>query len=392
MLPDVGSLLRALGIQGPAATSAAVTLGGGDVAQVASLPAGVAAAFGINVTSEGVTRREAMSIPAVRRGRAVIAGTIARFPLVSTRIQTSTPGQPAPAVPGRTLIRRTLLEQPDPELTAGQWKTRVVDDLIFYPYSWGRVLERDGAGWPTRIGHMRMQDLRLDFAGQRLYYKGVEVQLADVVRFDAPDEGLLVHGATVLRTALKLEAAVRRYADMDVPLGVLRREATTADRLDKTKIDELLERWADGARKRTTRYIGSLKYESVQLDAQRIQLAEARQRSDTAIAQLLNLESGQVNAPSESGMTYTNRESIAASRIDALGPYMDAIAERLSLPDITPPGEAVTFDTTRYLRGTTKEVLDAAAIAVGNRPLMDVDEARARFLDLPPSTALQEQP
>jgi hypothetical protein len=387
----VGRTLLALGIQRPASTSRSVeaaVLGGGDVAQVRDLPPGVAQAFGINVDTEAVSRREAMSIPAMRRGRNVIAGTISSFPLVAARIPLGEDGRTAPTSGDRVPVRRSLLEQPDPRLTASQWKLRLVDDLLFYPWSFCRVTARDVNRFPMQLEHIERPRLRIDYTTQQVFVDNVEVDPRDMVRFDGPDEGVLRHGAMTLRTALALEAAVRRYANLDVPLGVLRDEsqatATGRDKLNETSVETILNKWEEGARRRVTRYIGRLKYEPVQLDAARIQLNQARERSDVAIAQMLNLESQQVNAPGETGMTYTNRESIAASKVDALRPYMDAITERLSMPDITPRGQVVTFDTTRYLRGTTKEVLDAAAVATGGKPLMSPDEARVRFLDLPP--------
>ena len=52
-----------------------------------TLPTDVAAAFGISAgTIETVTRAEAMSVPAVRRGRSIIAGSIGALPLRATRL------------------------------------------------------------------------------------------------------------------------------------------------------------------------------------------------------------------------------------------------------------------------------------------------------------------
>ncbi|MFD4990778.1 phage portal protein [Cellulosimicrobium cellulans] len=391
-------LLRRLGI-----VTASATLPGtaGDVAQVADLPPGVAAAFGINVDSERVRREEAVTIPAVSRGEQVIAGTIAGFPLVCTRVAAGEDGRTAPTLPARQFVRRSLLEQPDPYLTASTWKYRLVADLVHEPHAWCRVPRslpdgrpvRDANGFPFFLEHLDLRFLRIDTETQTVTYRGENVPLTDLVRFDSPTGGLLKRGAVVLRTALKLESAVRRYADIDVPLGVLRDESQATsggrDKLTDAQVQKLLDQWESGSRKRVTRWIGRLKYEAVQFDAARIQLAQARERSDVAIAQLLNLESQQINAPSESGMTYTNKEQIAAERVVAVNPYMAAIVERLSMPDLTPRGQVVSFDTTRYVRGTTAEVINAAGVAV-EKKLVTVDEARDRWLDLPPIEQTQE--
>lgn len=364
----------------------------GDVAQIADMPADVAQAFGINVDTETVTRREALTIPSVRRGVQVLGGMVSGFPLMSQRIAQGEANRRAQVNPDRTPIRRPLLEQPDKRVTASEWKRRVMEDLIFTPWSWCRKVGTDRDQFPAQLVHLDQRRITFDPVKRVLRYDGDEVPEAELVRFDSPGNGLLYDGAVVLRTALKLEAAVRRFAELDVPLGVLRDEGNGSGsspsgktRMTEDDIDALLDRWEAGNKRRRTRWIGRLKYEAVQFDAARIQLAEARQRSDVAIAQLMNLESQQVNAPGESGMTYVNVQATLNAKVEAARPYMRAIAERLSWPDITPMGQQSIFDVSGYLRGT---VADAVAVAVqatqGDRPLMAVDEARARFLDLPP--------
>lgn len=379
-------LLERLGLVNTYATLPAP---GGDVAQVADLPASVAQAFGINVETERVTRREAKSIPAMRRGEQVIAGTISTFPLISQRIPLGEDGRTAPVLPDRTPVRRSLLERPDPRITRSEWVRRVVEDLIYTPYSWCRVGGRDADGFPLWLEHLDQRFIAIDFSTNTFRYKGQVVPELELVRFDSPGNGVLYDGATTLRTALMLEAAVRRYADDPMPLGLLRdpsqATSTGRDKVSDTWVQRLLDKWHIGGKKRATRYIGRLEYVRVQFDAAQIQLVQARERSDVAIAQMLNLESNAVNAPSETGMTYTTKESIAAERVNAVRPYMDAIVQRLSADDITPRGQVVIFDTAGYVRGTTAEVINAAVAATsGDRPLMAVDEARYKWLDLPP--------
>lgn len=362
----------------------------GDVAQVADLPPNVAAAFGINVDSESVTRREAKTVPAMRRGEQVITGVISSFPLVSQRLEQGEDGRTAPVQPDRTPVRRSLLEQPDPRMTRSEWVRRVSEDLVYTPWSWCRKVEKTPDGFPRYLQHMDWRLISLDLHNGVLRYQGEIVPEQEIVRFDSPGNGVLYDGAVTLRTALKLEAAVRRFAELDVPLGVLRDDssATVSGRvkMDDEDIDKLLDRWAAGAKRRVTRYIGRLKYERIQLDAAAIQLAEARQRSDVAIAQLLNLDSREVNAPGESSMTYVNTAATAASRVNAIRPYMNAIDQRLSAPDITPRTQRTVFDITAYVRGSVSEAVELAVLAAGG-PVMGVDEARSRFLDLPPMPA-----
>lgn len=372
----------------------------GDVAQVSDLPAGVAEAFGINVDSERVSRREAFSIPAFRKGVQKIL-LITQFDLEAQRVAAGEDGRTAPALPNRQAVRRSLLEQPDPNITVTKWLARVLIDLICEPYSWCRITSRDTANFPLHLEHMDYRWLRFDLAnrqGPKIYYRDVEVPLKDVVRFDSPlEDGALRDGATVLRTALELEATVRRYAKNPMPLGVLSDPSAATsggrDKVSKTVVDEILNRWELGALKRVVRWIGRLKFDAVQFNPEQLQLSAARERSDLAISQLLGLTPDDVSAPAPGSGTYTNLQAQAADRLNTIRPYMLAITQRLSMPDLTPRTQVVRFNTTSYVRGTTTEAIGAAKQATdGERPLMSVNEARARFLDLPPMEAEEEMP
>lgn len=362
----------------------------GDVAQVEDLPAGVAEAFGINVDSESVTRREAFSIPAFRKGVQQIL-LIAQFTLEAQRQAAGEDGRTAPMLPDLTPVRRSLLEQPDPNITLTKWLARVVVDLICEPFSWCRITRRDAAGFPLDLEHMDRRWLRIDWRAKpqpKLFYCDVEVPVRDVVRFDSPlEDGALRDGATVLRTALELEATVRRYAKNPMPLGVLSDESQATaggrDKLSDSAIDRILNRWELGALKRVVRWIGRLKFTPVQFNPEQLQLNAARERSDLAISQLLGLTPDEVSAPATGSQTYRNLEAEAADRLNRIRQYMLQITQRLSMPDITPRTQTVLFNTTQYVRGTTTEVVAAAVSATGG-PIMNRDEARARFLDLPP--------
>jgi hypothetical protein len=64
-----------------------------------------------------------------------------------------------------------------------------------------------------------------------------------------------------------------------------------------------------------------------------------------------------------------------------LRPIMQLVEQRLSMPDITPRGHSVRFDTTAFLRGNPTELADLITKLVPLGILTE-DEARA-VLDLP---------
>lgn len=369
-----------------AASTSGVSLGGGDVAQVAHMPREVAQAFGIYPAADRIDRHAAMTIPGVRRGRQVIAGTIGSLPLVAVRTN------PDGSVEH---VDRPLLEQPDPNTTRQHVLTWTVDDLLFYGVSWWRVLDRDDHGYPRRAERVGPERLRIDVHARRVFVDDRPVADTDLVRFDGPDEGVLTNGGRSLRTCLLLEDAVRRFARLDVPLGVLRLAEGAAelsdlpgsagDGTDRSEVDALLDSWEQARAERTTAFLNrAVEYDTVQLDAQRTQLAEARQYQLAEVARLLNLPARYVNAPDATGMTYSNVESQRRDLVDTtLAPYLAAVEQRLSLGDVTPRGTVVRVDLSTLLRGDTQAAVTVAEAAL-RMGAVTVAEVRTDYLGRPP--------
>lgn len=331
----------------------------------------IAAAFGMSAFGEDrVTRREAMSIPAMRRGRTVIAGTLGTMPLIALRDNTER-------------VERPLLLQPDPDTTLQWMLTWTVDDLIFSGISWWQVTARDSTGYP--ISARRALPGTVSVAGGEVRIDGYLVNNADVIRFDGPDEGVLAAGRS-LRTCLMLEEAVRRFARLDVPLGVLE-QAEGAPNLADPEIDKLLDSWERYRQQRTTAYLNkALRYTPVVFDAQRIQLAEGRQYQNSEIARLLNLPGRYVGAGEGDSMTYSNAESARRDLVDlSLAPWITAIQQRLSMPDVTPRGQTVRLDTSGFVRGDTSTAMNAAKVAI-DAGVLTPAEVRADLYSRPPLT------
>lgn len=356
---------------------------------LSSLDPAIAQAFGLNTSSDHVSRREAMSVPAVKRGRAIIAGTIGTFDWQVLRGDEVV--EPAP-----------LVRQPDPNATAQYVYSWTVDDLMFAGVSWWHVLARDFRGYPIaaeRVARERVGVQYLD-GRWRAYLDGREVPDRDLIRFDGPDEGILATGATTLRTAIMLEQATRRFARLDVPLGYLT-PAEGAKNLssapgsaglpddDRSEVDLLLDTWEDARSRRSTAYLNAAtRYETVQLDARAIQLAEAKSEQAAECARMMNLPPRYVNAPQASGMTYATTEGDRRELYDlTLRQYVVAIAQRLSMGDVTPHGQVVAPDVLSFIQGDVKNVLEAGEIGVRIGAITG-PEVRTRWLKLPASDDL----
>lgn len=349
--------------------------GGGDRSQIASLPVAIAEAFGINPSSESVTRAEAMKIPTVKRGRQVIAGTLGAASLVATRTRAGNP-------PERITI--SLLNQPDPNATRQYTLTWTIDSLIFYGVAWWRILKRNAFNFPEQAEWISPSRIVVSPSTGEIRIDGEVVTNPEkhLIRFDGPDEGILFSGAVTLKTALLLEAAVRRYARLDIPLGFLQDEEGT---LEEDETQELLNAWEAARIKRSTGYLPKgLKYVNPMFNAEQLQLGDARNFQSQEIARLMNLPASTVNAPTNDSLTYSTTESNRRELVDmTFAPYQQAIEQRLSMGDVTPNGTVVAFDLGKFLRGDMKTVVETGAAAV-REGLMTVDEVRTEWLNLPP--------
>jgi hypothetical protein len=359
-----------------------------DEARAAQIdPAAAAALLGYVPNVDAVTRKYAMRVPSIRRGRNLIAGTIGALPLICTA--KGADGQVTP-------VDRPLFTRFDPSTTPAWLITATVDDLIFYPCAWWRVTDREVVGgerigYPTAVE--RIDPLRVTVPGPtdadtRISIDGKRVPDRDVIRFDAPDEGLLEHGAPVVRLARALIDAGIMTASDEVPSGILRPEEG-APELTDAEVKGVLAEWRAARRENRTAWLNrAVTYDNVASDAEKRQLVGLAQWTSSELARLLNLPPSRIGAPQGSGMTYTNVEADRRDLLDtSLSPFLAAIAQRLSMGDVTPSTQRAAFDLTAYLRGTTSELVSAGISAIDAR-LASREEVRTLWLGLPPNPAI----
>ena len=349
-----------------------------DALQVEDLPPDAAAAFGINTSTATITRREAMLVPAFARGRNLIAGTIGRMSLVCTTAD-------------RKPVDNALTRQPDPTTTT-QWQlTWTVDDLLCYGIAWWHVLGTDVDNFPIAARRVHPHRVGRSAAGQPTL-DGRTVTDGELIRFDGWHEGVLRFGATTLRAALALERATAMYADNPHPTGFLydkRPLDLDAPDLSNDDARALVQEWDTASRTNPTRWLNrSTGYEALSWTPAELQLSEQRNQTAVQIARLLGLPSRQVNAPSESSSTYSTVQMDRAELVDmTLATYLTPISQRLSMDDVTRPGQLVDFDVSGFILGSEADRIANARdfVAAG---LGDANEARQRYLNLPPTEGL----
>ncbi|GAB3663502.1 hypothetical protein GCM10027596_26750 [Nocardioides korecus] len=299
-----------------------------------------------------IDRARALQVPAVKRSRDLIAGTLGGLPLELFG-------------PDRRQQSWRLFEQPEANVPRSVTMTKTFEDLLFDAVAWWRIAERDYRGWPTAV--KRLEVGQVTVTNGVVYVDGKAVPDADLIRFHSPNPGLLTAGALAIRTCLRLDHAAANAADGVPPVDYFT-PSEQADPAGDGVIEELLDDWDEARRNRTTAYVPyALKYNVAGWDPEKLQLAEARQHAVLDIARLTGLDPEDLGV-STTSRTYQNGFERRKALIDfTLAPYMVAVQDVLSMRNVTQQGYAAQFNPDGLLRADAKSRYEAyaAGLAVG---------------------------
>jgi HK97 family phage portal protein len=336
-----------------------------------------------SITASGPYRSivsSAYQVPAYVKALKTYSHTIATFPLREY-------------VGIDQVVARSFLNQPSTIGTYWSQMTRLVEDLLQYDTAYWYVTSRTWDGFPASIERMPFTEVSLQnpnpFADIQyqvpigtIWWNGLMIPGTEVIRFDGDGMGgWLITGAAAINTAAALEAATQQMAEYPLPQIVLKNNG--AD-LPATAVDALLDAWETARQSRTTAYVNStITTDAMGWNAADLQLVAAREESALMMARLCNLDPVWVGAGVPGGsLTYSNRTDLYRQLLDlSLTPIMTAIAQRLSMNDVTPRGREIKFDTTTFLRANPAEISALANILI---PLgvLTSNEVRG-LLDLP---------
>lgn len=322
-------------------------------------------------------RAEALSVAPVLRARNLICG-IATLPLIQY---------------GKDWNREDLplLQQIDPDVANVVTLAQTVEDLLFEGISWWRITAWDSAGYPVYARHLDYSSVSLQPPGGQspaylpggydprdavIYFDGEEIEAKRVIRFDSPNPGLLSAAGRSIRRAILLDTTSALYADNPRPLDFFS-PSEGADPADDATIQQVLNEWTAWRKSRTTGYVpAGLKYNPVDVPSPAdLQIADLQKQAYLAIANATGLDPEDLGI-STTSRTYQNGTDRRQDRInDTYSPYMAAITQRLSMPDVTKRRRQVQFDLDDYLRADplTRAMVYKEAKAAG---WMTPDEMR----------------
>lgn len=314
-----------------------------------------------------VSRRLALQVPAVKRSRDLIAGTLGGLPL-----DLYGPDQ-APAV-------STLFTQPEAHRPRSVTMARLFEDLMLEQVAWWRVEEIGWHGYPVRV--RRLDPARVNVTKGEVRYDGQPLGPRDVIRFDSPTEGLLTAGARAIRTCLHLDAAAAQHADGVPPVEYFTPSDLAGDDWTKEDVQAFLTQWRDARRAGTTGYVpAEVEYHNNSVTPRDLQLADARQHAVLEIARVAGVDPEDLGV-STTSRTYANAETRRRDLLDfTLAAFMLAVQDRLSMGDVTPRGYYARFNLDAFLRSDTKNRYDAYEVGL-----------RVGALTRPEIRALEDRP
>jgi len=338
----------------------------------------------------GVSRDVALTVPAIAACRNLIVGAAVQMPLYAYRGTERL--EPGP-----------LLTQPDPDMIWPATLGGTLDDLLFYGRAYWRVIAFDGAsseqnpeGFPIRARWIPYGDVTPNVTPSTSAYQRLEsysiagerepVAPRFVIRFDSPQPGVLITGARTIAAAVAIEDAARRFADVDLPAGVLQNEGTE---LGDDEASALVQEFQTARQANAIAFLQGITYERTDISAHDLQLVEARALAATECTRLFNVPVAMVGAsPSgnASALLYANLTSQLAVFVSgAVAPHLRTLESTLALPRVTPRGQSVAFDVQPFLRSDPTTAAEYAR-ELYSADLITRDEARA-FIGIPSETS-----
>lgn len=317
-------------------------------------------------------RRSAIQVPAVKRARDLIAGTLGGLPLDLYDAD-------------RALVDPSPFAQPERNVPRSVTMARTFEDLLFEGLAWWRITERDYRNYPTYFKRLKPGRVTVDDERGVVMVDGKVVDDTELIRFDSPTEGLLSAGARAIRTCLALDAYAANAAQGIPPLDYFVPADDTdpfaasgeEDEDGDGEIQSFLADWAEARRKRTTAYIpASVKYMVAGFDPKNLQMAEQRNHAVLEIARVAGIDAEELGV-STTSRTYANTFDRRKSFVDlTLGGYMLAVEDRLKMGDVTPRGQYAKFNLDAFLRSDPLARYQAYAAGKAVGALDDNDIAR----------------
>jgi HK97 family phage portal protein len=286
-----------------------------------------------------VTRTQALQVPAIKRCRDLICGTIASIPLEYYKKST-----------GEHIASPRWVEQPAKSQPRFETMYFTLDSLLMFGVAYWQITEtylEDGrmanAQWisnsrvtfNTNSNNSYVTEYYLD--GAPLPMSG----LGSLITFQK-DEGILAVGGTTIKAALDAQHSASIALATPSATGFLKN--TGAD-LPPNEVSGLLAAWKRARNNNGVAYLTStIDFQTIGFSPKDMGYNDAIQNLATECARLCSVDPYYVSASQNTTMTYANVQDERKQMVAfTLQPYVSAIEARLSMDDISTSGHYVKF-------------------------------------------------
>jgi HK97 family phage portal protein len=286
-----------------------------------------------------VTRQQALQVPAIKRCRDLICGTIASIPLEYYKKST-----------GEKIAAPRWVEQPSKSQPRFETIYFTLDSLLMYGVSYWQITETylednrmANAEWVANSRVTFVTDSTNSYVTE-YYLDGKPLPmsgLGSLITFQK-DEGILAVGGTTIKAALDAQHAASIALATPSATGYLKN--TGAD-LPAAEVQGLLAAWKSARNNRSTAYLTStLDYQTIGFSPKDMGYNDAIQNLATECSRLCSVDPYYVSASQNTTMTYANVQDERKQMVAfTLQPYISALESRLSMDDISTAGHYVKF-------------------------------------------------
>lgn len=279
-----------------------------------------------------VTRADAMRVPAIAKGRALICGTLARQALAKFR-------------GGDLLAPDPWMYRTNGQQTPSQRMLWTLDDLIFG----GRSLWAVSRGTRDQIldaWRVPPEDWQIT-SDLRVEVLGIEADENEVILFEGPQDGLLEIAAEDIRAAGRMKRAWSQRVDAPVPLVELHVTDQTYS-LTPQEEESLIADWEESRRHGGTALTPAVIETKVHGQTPTDLFVEGRNAARLDFANFLNIPAALMEGSlATATLTYSTQEGRRNEFVDySLSYWAEPISARLSMDDVTPAGTRIDFDLT----------------------------------------------
>jgi hypothetical protein len=302
---------------------------------------------------EGDARNRGMSVPTLARARDLLASVVSSVYLqMYNEIWDEDSGEMEKVY----IAPRSWIKQPDPALPYSTLLSWTLDDLFFYGRAFWFITARTADGFPSAFTRLpaatvttRDQSGPVWFApSNQVYFQGGQIDEKDLVQFISPVEGVIFQSEQAVATALRLEHSRYRNANSSMPSGVLRQRG--GEPLSAQELADLASAFNAARENNQTAALNEfLDYTETKALPDNMLMIDSANFQALEMCRLGNIPPYLAGINIGSYQYTTGQQAREDLYLFGARPYMDCIAQTLSMNNVLPRGTYVEYDIDDYL-------------------------------------------